>query len=79
MIAYSPGIVRAFLRHTASIRHPDPRRAARFAMVQALTTVREYILFPEGPASVEPLSDDDTVQEVGRSWYHYLTGGDISL
>ena len=78
MVGGTPEIVRVFLGYADSIRHPNPRRAARFAMVQALTTVREYVLFPEGPASAEPLSDDDTAHEVARSWYHYLTGGDIS-
>ena len=73
MISLTPGITRSILRHTDEINHTDARRAARFAFVQALTTVREFVIFPEGPASAQPISDRALAKEVARSWHLYLT------
>ena len=73
MISFTPGILRAFLRCVDAIAHPKPRRAVRFGFVQALTTVREFVLFPEGPAAIQPLSDLEITTEVARSWFNYLT------
>lgn len=74
MQSASGGIVPALLEHADEIAHRDPELAVRFSMVQALTTVREHVLFPEGPAATAPLDDAQLAREVARSWRAYLSG-----
>ena len=73
MVSSTPALPRAFLERRDEIRHPRPKQAVRFAFVQALTMVRERILFPEGPASVTGLADRQLRREVARGWLAYLT------
>lgn len=54
------------------ISHPRPEEAVRFGFVAALTAIRERILFPEGPAALVPLADDELVREVTLIWIAYL-------
>ena len=79
MVSFTPGIVRSMLEHAGELGHSNAKRAARFGLIQALTTVREFVLFSEGPASAQPLSDKALVREVARSWYVYLTSEERSL
>ncbi len=72
MIAETPTPMTALLERRGEMHHPDPEVAVRFAFVQALTTVREHVLFPEGPAAITRLDDDGLVQEVARAWRSYL-------
>ncbi|HVS16395.1 MAG TPA: TetR/AcrR family transcriptional regulator [Thermoanaerobaculia bacterium] len=69
-----PGIADALLAHRDEIDHPDPERAARFSLVQALTAVREHVLFAEGPAAIVPLDGEALAREVERAWLAYLRG-----
>lgn len=68
MQAAPGGIVSGLLAHVDEIDHPAPERAIRFSMVQALTTVREHVLFPEGPAATVLLDDRALAAEVARVW-----------
>lgn len=68
------GIADGLLEHAAEVEHEAPERAIRFSMIQALTTVREHVLFPEGPAATVPLDDRTLADEVARVWIASLCG-----
>jgi len=72
------GLVSSLLEHCDEIGHRDPELAMRFALVQALTTVREHVLFPEGPAAMVngasgSIPDDTELADlVAASWLAQL-------
>lgn len=68
--------LRSLLASRASrMPHPDPDRALAFGFTMILTALREYVLFPEGPAAMSPLSDDELRAELTRAWMAYLGTG----
>jgi AcrR family transcriptional regulator len=72
MISGTPTILSALLERASDMSHPDPETAVRFAFVQALATVREHVLFPEGHAAITRLDDPALAREVARAWRSYL-------
>lgn len=59
------------------VSHPDPQSALTFGFVMVLTTLREHVLFPEGPAAMAPVSDQALRQELTRAWLAYLGIGAV--
>jgi hypothetical protein len=71
------GLSRLLLVRRAEIRHPDPPRAAAFALTMVVNTIESAVLFGELRSSALTLSDDELAAELIRAFLAYL-GTDAS-
>jgi AcrR family transcriptional regulator len=60
------------LERREELGHPDPERAARFAMLLVFSALESTILFGEMRSSLLTLSDEDLATELTRSTLAYL-------
>jgi AcrR family transcriptional regulator len=60
------------LAREEELSHPDPERAARFALLLVFSALESLILFGEMRSSVLSLSDEDLANELTRSTLAYL-------
>ncbi len=65
-------LVQLLLTRRAEIGHPQPRQAIPFAFLMALSTLREVILFGEGPARVVRHADRRLTDELTAGFLGYL-------
>lgn len=67
-------VVDCLLAHRERIRHPEPERALRFAILQATTAIEAIALEPFSLwHSVLPEPDERLARELARSFVAYLT------
>jgi len=60
------------LERSEELGHPDPERAARFAMLLVFSALESTILFGETRSSLLSLTDEDLAAELTRSTLAYL-------
>lgn len=66
------GLSRLLLARRAEIGHPNPPRAAAFALTMVVNTIESAVLFGELRSSALTLSDDELAAELIRAFLAYL-------
>ena len=70
-VANLPRVAKHFLRRT-EIRHPQPEKAVRFALLAVRSLCREVVLFREGWPGGKPPSAPELARELTRLFVGYL-------